>query len=176
MTPRLHRLAVLALAAAMLPFGAISAHAQFGKRLGDAVRQNAENHAINTVVEHENRAIDAALSTKLSSADESAGDALYTSLKSDGRVTLQNVQFTSGTATLTDESAPTLKALGSMLKAHGDVRLRLEAYAESRDVSVARAQAIQEALVKAYGVDAGRVQPEGYKGKSGEERVEAVQL
>jgi flagellar motor protein MotB len=63
-----------------------------------------------------------------------------------------------------------------MLKAHGEVRTRIEAYAEGKEVAVARAQAIRDALVKAYAVDTARLQTEGYKGKSGEQRVELVQL
>jgi outer membrane protein OmpA-like peptidoglycan-associated protein len=176
MNPTRGTLAALALAGATLALRAAPMHAQFTKRLTQAVQSDAENRAIQKVVEHENKAIDAALSTKLSSADNAAGEGLYQSLKADGRVTLQGVGFKEGTADITDASAPSLKALGAMLKAHGDVRLRIEAYADSKDVAVARGQAIRDAMVKAYSVDAGRVQPEGYKGKSGEDRVELVQL
>jgi outer membrane protein OmpA-like peptidoglycan-associated protein len=168
--------AALAVAAAVLAIGPSPVHAQFTKRLTQAVQSNAENRAIQKVVEHENKAIDAALSAKLTSADNAAGEGLYTSLKADGRVTLQGVTFKEGTADLDESSAPQLKSLGAMLKAHNDVRLRIEAYADTKDVAVARAQAIRDATVKAYGVDAGRLQTEGYKGKSGEQRLEAVQL
>jgi outer membrane protein OmpA-like peptidoglycan-associated protein len=176
MKPRRETLAALALAAATLALGAVPTQAQFTKRLTQAVQSDAENRAIQKVVEHENKAIDAALSAKLSSADNSAGEALYKSLKADGRVTMQGVGFKEGTADITDESAPALKALGAMLKSHGDVRLRIEAYAYSKDVGAARGQAIRDVIVKAYGVDAGRLQQEGYKVKSGEQRVELVQL
>lgn len=176
MKPRRETLAALALAAAMLALGAAQAEAQFTRRLTQAVQNDAENRAIQKVVEHENKAIDAALSAKLSSADNAAGEGLYKSLTTDGRVTMQGVGFKEGTADITDESAPALKALGAMLKSHGDVRVRIEDYAESKDVAVARGQAIRDALVKAYGVDAGRLQQEGYKAKSGEQRVELVQL
>jgi outer membrane protein OmpA-like peptidoglycan-associated protein len=165
----------LALAAAMALVVATPAPAQFGKRLTQAVQSNAENRAIQKVVEHENKAIDAALSTKLSSADQSAGEGLYGSLKADGRVTATGVSFKEGTATLTDESATQLKAVGSMLKSHGDVKLRIEAYADDKAVAVARAEAVRDALVKAYGIEPARLQPEGYK-KAGEQRVELVQL
>ena len=176
MKPTRGTLAALALAGVTLALAAAPMHAQFTKRLTQAVQSDAENRAIQKVVEHENKAIDAALSTKLSSADNTAGEALYQSLKTDGRVTLQGVGFKEGTADITDGSTPSLKALGAMLSAHSDVRLRLEAYASSKDVAVARGQAIRDAMVKAYAVDAGRVQPEGFKGKSGEDRVELVQL
>jgi outer membrane protein OmpA-like peptidoglycan-associated protein len=176
MTSRPNTLAALVLAAAALAFGTANADAQFTRRLTQAVQQDAENRAIQKVVEHENKAIDAALSAKLSSADNAAGEGLYTSLKADGRLTMQGVGFKEGTADITDESAPALKALGAMLKSHGDVRLRIEAYADSKDVAAARGQAIRDALVKAYGVDAGRLQQEGYKAKSAEQRVDLVQL
>ena len=45
-------------------------------------------------------------------------------------MTLQGVNFKEGTADFTDESAPALKALGAMLKAHSDVKLRIEGYAD----------------------------------------------
>ena len=176
MKPRRETLAALALAAAVLALGAAPTQAQFTKRLTQAVQNDAENRAIQKVVEHENRAIDAALTAKLSSADNAAGEGLYQSLKADGRVTLQGVAFKEGTADLTDDSAPALKALGAMLKSHSDVRLRIEAYADSKDVAAARGQAIRDALVKAYSVETARLQQEGYKGKSGEQRVELVQL
>jgi outer membrane protein OmpA-like peptidoglycan-associated protein len=176
MKPRPETLAALVLAAAVLALGATQAEAQFTKHLTQAIQNDAENRAIQKVVEHENKAIDAALSAKLSSADNSAGEALYKSLKADGRVTMQGVGFKEGTADITDQSAPALKALGAMLKDHGDVRLRIEGYAESKDVAVARGQAIRDALVKAYGVDAGRLQQEGYKAKSAEQRIDLVQL
>jgi outer membrane protein OmpA-like peptidoglycan-associated protein len=164
----------LAVAAAMASVVATPAHAQFGKRLTQAVQSDAENRAIQKVVEHENKAIDAALSTNLSSADRSAGEGLYGALKSDGRVTATGVSFKEGTATFTDGSAAELKAIGSMLKSHGDVKLRIEAYADDKAVAVARAEAVRDELVKAYGIDTGRLQPEGYK-KAGEQRVELVQ-
>jgi outer membrane protein OmpA-like peptidoglycan-associated protein len=175
MSLRLETVAAFALAGAMVLLGAKPMHAQFGKRLTQALQDNAENRAINKVVEHENKAIDAALSTKLSSADQSAGETLYGSMKADGRVTATGVSFKPGTATLTDESAPALKAMGSMLQSHGDLKLRIEAYADDKDVAVARAQAVRDALVKAYAMDAARLQAEGYK-RAGEQRVELVQL
>lgn len=175
MRPGRRLLAPLAVAAALLALATTQGEAQFTKRLTQAIQNDAENRAIQKVVEHENKAIDAALSTKLSSADNSAGDALYKSLEGDGRVTLRGVGFKEGTADITPESAQSLKAVGAMLKAHGDLRLRIEDYADGKDVAEARSQAIRDALVKAYGLDAGRLQAEGYKAKSAEQRVDLVQ-
>jgi flagellar motor protein MotB len=76
---------------------------------------------------------------------------------------------------MTDESAASLKAIGAMLEAHSDLKLRIEANADDKNVAVARAQAVRDALVKAYGIDAGRLQAEGYK-KAGDQSVDLVQL
>jgi outer membrane protein OmpA-like peptidoglycan-associated protein len=176
MMPTRDTLAALAIAVAMLTIGAAPIHAQFTKRLTQAVQDNAENRAVQKVVEHENKAIDAALSTKLTSADNTAGEGMFTSLKGDGRVTLEGVTFKEGTADMADGSASALRAFGAMLKAHGEVKVRIEDYADNKDVAVARAQAVRDAMVKAYGIDAARLQTEGYKGKTAEQRVELVQL
>jgi len=176
MTLRPETVAAFGLAAAlMMSANAAPMHAQFSKRLTQAIQSNAENRAIQKVVEHENKAIDAALTAKLSSDDKSAGEALYGGLKADGRVPATGVAFKEGTATLTEESTPTLKSMGAMLESHGDLKLRIEAYADDKDVAVARAQAVRDALVKAYGIDAARLQAEGYK-KASEQRIELVQL
>lgn len=86
-----------------------TASAQFGKRLKDAVKHNAENRAIQEVVQQENKAIDAALTADLSSGDDAAGGALHEELSTSGRVTAEGVGFEPGTATMTEGSAPALK-------------------------------------------------------------------
>ena len=159
----------------MPSFGVAPAHAQFTKRLTQAVQSSAENRAIQEVVNQENKAIDAALSGSLSSGDKSAGETLYGTLKTDGRAPMAGIGFKESTATMTDESAPSLKAIGAMLEAHSDLKLRIEAYADDKNVAVARAQAVRDALVKAYKIDAVRLQTEGYK-KAGTQSVELVQL
>jgi outer membrane protein OmpA-like peptidoglycan-associated protein len=126
-------------------------------------------------VNQENKAIDAALSSGLSSGDQSAGETLYGTLKSDGRAPVTGIGFKEKTATMTDESATSLKAIGAMLEAHNDLKLRIEANADDKNVAVARAQAVRDALVKAYGIAAGRLQTEGYK-KAGDQSVDLVQL
>ncbi len=151
-----------------------SASAQFGKRLKDAVTRNAENRAIHEVVQQQNKAIDAALSADLSSGDDAAGGALYDELSDAGRVTVDGVAFEPGTATMTDGSAPALKAIGSMLKSHADLRVRFEAYAPDKPVAAARADAVKQSLVKAYSIDGARIETSGYAAKSGE-RLDIVQ-
>ncbi|MGH7628808.1 MAG: OmpA family protein [Gemmatimonadales bacterium] len=151
-----------------------SASAQFGKRLKDAVTRNAENRAIHEVIQQENKAIDAALTAGLSSGDAAAGGALYEELTTSGRVTAEGVSFEPGTATMTDGSAPALKAIGSMLKSHADLRVRLEAYAPDKQVAAARADAVKQSLVKAYAIDGVRMETSGYAAKTGE-RLDIVQ-
>jgi outer membrane protein OmpA-like peptidoglycan-associated protein len=175
MTLRRETIAGPTLTAAVMVLGAAPMQAQFGRRLTQAVQSSAENRAIQEVVNQENKAIDAALSTSLSSSDKSAGETLYGTLKADGRAPATGVGFKEGTATMTDESASSLKAMGAMLEAHSDLKLRIEAYADDKNVAVTRAQAVGDALVKAYGIDAGRLQAEGYK-KAGAQSVDLVQL
>ncbi len=151
-----------------------AASAQFGKRLKDAVTHNAENRAIHEVIQQQNKAIDAALTADLSSGDDAAGGALYDELSNAGRVTAEGVAFEPGTATLTEGSAPTLKAIGSMLKAHAGLRVRLEAYAPDKQVATARAEAVKQSLVKAYAIPGSRVETSGYAVKTGE-RLDIVQ-
>jgi outer membrane protein OmpA-like peptidoglycan-associated protein len=176
MSKTLRVVALVAFGAVAFSLNAVCAEAQFGRRLKDALKDIAENRAIQKVVEHENQAIDATLSAKLTSSDNAAGEGLYTRLKADGRMTAEGISFQPGTATLTAESAAPLKAIGAMLNTHADLRLRVEAYAEDKDVALARAQAIRDALVKAYQIDSARLQLEGDKGKSGQDRIELVQL
>jgi outer membrane protein OmpA-like peptidoglycan-associated protein len=151
-----------------------TATAQFGKRLKDAVTRNAENRAIHEVIQQENKAIDVALTAGLSSGDDAAGGALYEELTASGRVTAEGVSFEPGTATMTEGSAPALKAIGSMLKSHADLKVSLEAYAPDKQVAAARADAVKQSLVKAYSVDELRVKTSGYAAKTGE-RLDIVQ-
>jgi outer membrane protein OmpA-like peptidoglycan-associated protein len=150
------------------------AQAQFGRRLKQALQDNAENRAIQKVVEHENQAIDAALTAKPTSADDAAGASLYQSLTASGRTTADGIAFQDGTATMKPTSADALKAIGSMLKAHADLNLRIESYAEDKAVATARSEAVRDALVKAYAMAPSRLETEGYAVKTNP-RVELVQ-
>ena len=151
-----------------------TAAAQFGKRLKDAVTRNAENRAIQEVVAQENNAIDVALAAALSPGDDEAGGKLYDELSSGGRLTLDGVAFEPGTATMTEGSAESLKAIGAMLKSHADLAVRLEAYTTDKQVAAARADAVKQSLIKAYAIDAARIESSGYITKAGE-RLELVQ-
>lgn len=168
------RPALLVLGSAVLIAAPDTASAQFGKRLKDAVKYNAEARAIHEVVEQQNKAIDAALSASLSSGDDAAGGKLYTELSDAGRLTVEGVAFEPGTATMTESSAASLKAIGSMLKSHADLKIRLEAYAPEKPVAAARADAVKQSLVKAYAIEESRLDTSGYAAKEGE-RLDLVQ-
>ena len=161
-------------ALALLAAAPETASAQFGKRLKDAVARNAENRAIQEVVAQQNKAIDVALSAALSPGDDAAGSKLYDELSSGGRATVEGVAFEPGTATMTEASAEPLKAIGSMLKAHADLAVRLEAYTSDKQVAAARADAVKQALVKAYAIDQSRIETAGYVTKASD-RLELVQ-
>lgn len=173
--PRHARPAALALLGSLVLIAVPDpASAQFGRRLKDAIQHNAENRAIHDVVKQENKAIDAALSADLSSGDAAAGNTLYEELSGAGRLTAEGITFEPGTATMTERSAPALKAIGSMLKSHADLNVRVEAYAPEKEVAVARADAVKQSLTKAYSLGEGRIETAGYAAKSGE-RVDLVQ-
>ena len=174
MSRRPSPLLAIAGAFALLAAAPDSAAAQFGKRLKDAVTRNAENRAIQEIVAQENNAIDVALSAALSPGDDAAGGKLYDDLSNGGRVTIEGVAFEPGTATMTEGSAESLKAIGAMLKAHADLAVRLEAYTEDKQVAAARADAVKQSLIKAYAIDPSRIEAAGYVTKTGE-RLELVQ-
>jgi outer membrane protein OmpA-like peptidoglycan-associated protein len=165
---------VLALGSIVLVAAPDTASAQFGKRLKDAVRYNAEARAIHEVVEQQNKVIDAALAGGLSSGDEAAGGKLHSELSEAGRLTIEGLAFEPGTATMTESSAASLKAIGSMLKSHADLKVRMEAYAPEKPVAEARADAVKQSLMKAYAVEDARIEPAGYSAKTSE-RVDLVQ-
>jgi outer membrane protein OmpA-like peptidoglycan-associated protein len=149
--------------------------AQFGRRLKDAMQSNAENRAIQKVVDAQNKAIDAALTgAKSSPADEAAGNGLYGALHDNGRTTLDGLAFEEGTATMRQESVAPLKAVGSMLRAHGDLKVRIETYASDKNVAVARSQAVRDAIAKGYAIDPARMDTEGYAAPANP-RTELVQ-
>ena len=90
------------------------------------------------------------------------------------RLTVDGVAFEPGTATMTESSAASLKAIGSMLEAHADLKLRLEAYAPDKQVASARADAIKQSLMKAYSIEDSRLQTSGFAVKE-RERLDLVQ-
>ena len=71
-----------------------------------------------------------------------------------------------------EESEPTLKEIAELLRRHGDWRLQVNGHTDgigtdqyNLELSKRRAVAVREALVKRYGIDAGRLTSQGF-GKS----------
>lgn len=120
---------------------------------------------------------------------------LYERLAADGRFATQGILFASGSATLRPESTPTLKEIARTLTRYQDLRLRIEGHtdntgseATNRTLSDARAAAVRDHLVSDYGIDASRLEAEGFgqgkpvaenntpEGREQNRRVELVRL
>ena len=120
---------------------------------------------------------------------------LYERLAADGRYATQGILFATGSATLRPESTPTLKEIARTLDRYQDLRLRIEGHtdntgseATNRALSNARAEAVREHLVQSYGIDADRLEAEGFgparpvaensspEGRERNRRVELVKL
>ncbi len=118
---------------------------------------------------------------------------LYDALARDGRVSTQGILFAVDSDEIRPESTPTLKEIGAMLTDHADLRLAIEGHTDSDgdeaynlDLSRRRAAAVKAFIVSTYGVDASRLETEGYgegkpvadngtpEGKQQNRRVELV--
>ena len=82
---------------------------------------------------------------------------------------LQQIFFETDQATIKDESFPVLQAVASVLKGLGGARVRIEGHTDDRgsdeynlDLSKRRARAVAQWLISNGGVDAGRLETEGY--------------
>jgi len=97
-----------------------------------------------------------------------SGKSIYDELSAKGRVATQGILFDSGSDRIKPESAPTLKEIGAMLKAHPDLKLMVEGHtddvgnaAANLKLSEARATAVTAALVKDYAIEATRLSAKG---------------
>jgi OmpA-OmpF porin, OOP family len=123
------------------------------------------------------------------------GRALYDALAADGRVVTRGILFDTGSDRIRPESTPTLKEIGEMLVAHGDLRLRVEGHTDSvgsadanQALSERRAQAVRRYLVERHGIDEARLEAAGLgqtrpmdsndtpEGRQNNRRVELVRL
>jgi OmpA-OmpF porin, OOP family len=100
------------------------------------------------------------------------GPSLYDALAADGRVATQGILFDTGSDRLRPESTPTLKEIGDMLRAHPQLRLRIEGHtdnvgsaATNQRLSEERAAAVRRFLQESYGIAGGRLESVG-KGPS----------
>ena len=96
------------------------------------------------------------------------GKKLYDALAEKGRVATQGIYFDTGSDAIRQESAPTLKEIGTMLKEHPELKLTIEGHtdnagkAESNQVlSEKRAAAVRQYLVDTFQVDGSRLEAKG---------------
>ncbi len=96
------------------------------------------------------------------------GRALYDALAASGRVATQGIYFATGSDDVRPESSPTLKEIGAMLADHPDLQLTIVGHtdnvgdaAANQALSQRRAEAVRQALVSGYGVDAARLTAKG---------------
>jgi len=123
------------------------------------------------------------------------GRDLYEDLVADGRVSTQGILFAVNSAQLRPESTPTLKEIGTMLQDYADLRIRIEGHTDStgedeynQSLSERRAESVRRFLIDEYGIDAGRLESQGFgesvpvdsnespEGRQNNRRVELVRL
>lgn len=97
------------------------------------------------------------------------GRVLYDALEASGRVATQGILFATGSDEIRIESTPTLDEIGAMLRDHPALRLLIEGHTDNvgsgRDnqaLSERRAAAVKAALVSRYGIDASRLETQGF--------------
>ncbi len=96
------------------------------------------------------------------------GRDLYDALSEEGRVATQGVFFDTGSDRIRPESAPTLKEIGDMLKAHSSLKLAIEGHtdnvgddAANMTLSERRAAAVKAYLESQFGIASDRLQAVG---------------
>lgn len=96
------------------------------------------------------------------------GKKLYDELSANGRVATQGIYFDTGSDVIRPESSPTLKEIAQMLSDHPELKLSIEGHtdnvgaaAANQTLSEKRANAVREALVTVYKVDAARLTAAG---------------
>ena len=96
------------------------------------------------------------------------GKKLYDALSEKGRVATQGLYFDTGSDGIRQESAPTLKEIGTMLKEHADLGLTIEGHTDNvgkaeanQSLSEKRAAAVRQYLIDTYQIDAARLEAKG---------------
>lgn len=99
-------------------------------------------------------------------------NALEKALADTGKVDLYSIYFSFASDAIRDESEPALREIADVLKRHPDWKLRVAGHTDAvgddqsnLDLSRRRAAAVKDALVRRFGIDAGRLTTAGY-GKS----------
>ena len=96
------------------------------------------------------------------------GKKLYDALAEKGRVATQGIYFDTGSDAIRQESGPTLKEIGTMLKDHADLKLTIEGHTDNvgkaesnQSLSDKRAAAVRQYLIDNYQIDGGRLTAKG---------------
>lgn len=97
------------------------------------------------------------------------GRDLYDDLIEAGRVATQGIFFDVDSDGIRPESTPTLEEIGEMLEEHPDLRIAIEGHTDSTgnddhnlDLSIRRAVAVRGFLIDTYGIDADRLEADGF--------------
>jgi outer membrane protein OmpA-like peptidoglycan-associated protein len=96
------------------------------------------------------------------------GKKLYDALSEKGRVATQGIYFDTGSDGIRQESAPTLKEIGTMLKEHADLKLTIEGHTDNvgkaesnQTLSEKRAAAVRQYLIDNHQIDGARLEAKG---------------
>jgi len=97
------------------------------------------------------------------------GRDLYDKLAAEGRVATQGIFFDVDSDRIQPESTPTLEEIGEMFEEHSDLRIAIEGHTDSTgnddhnlDLSIRRAVAVRQYLIDAYGIEANRLEADGF--------------
>jgi OmpA-OmpF porin, OOP family len=96
------------------------------------------------------------------------GKKLYDALAEKGRVATQGIYFDTGSDAIRQESAPTLKEIGTMLQEHPELKLTIEGHTDNvgkaeanQALSEKRAAAVRQYLIANHQVDGARLEAKG---------------
>ena len=96
-------------------------------------------------------------------------DGMAKELETAGRVSLYGINFATGRADITPDSAKSLSDIATVMKGHPGWKLRVEGHTDNvgpaqanLELSKKRAAAVKDWLVKRHGIDAARLATEGY--------------
>ncbi len=108
------------------------------------------------------------ISFAVGSAGSQMMDFIKGGAKGDGRFRFKNLNFASGSSVIDGASGLEVDNIAAIMKAYGDVKVKIEGYTDSRGnadsnltLSQARADAVRDRLL-ATGIDAARMSTEGF--------------
>jgi len=105
---------------------------------------------------------------KMEQKIEANPDALFGDIAATGHASVYGIYFDHGSATIKPESEPSLKAIADMLKANKSLKLFVVGHSDmtgkfeyNMQLSLKRAQAVANMLVKKYKISTGRLKGKG---------------